>query len=733
MNKPFALKSRHRGRGVGTVCLLALLLGWAPAAWAELQFDVFVGYGLGANEGAVAEGGWFPVFCEIYNDGPAFSGVVSLGSSHSGEKYRVAVELPTGTRKRLLVPFYCSGRYLTLDAELRDAKGKVKATRNQLRPYRIADRHSPLIGSLSRTIAGSVLLPDIQQSPSRLQPAVARLSVELFPDHVMALDGLSSLYLHSSRAAELKPPQANALQAWLHSGGHLILGVEQPGDVNATPWLASLLPCEITGIASRVGHAELQAWLNSDARRPGPGQVPSGKGRGGTGKQPQPEGPLDQNPFARLAEDAAFEGAALPVALATVRDGRVILGRKDAPLAIQCARGRGTLTVLLFSPDLEPFKSWPHRHWFWAKLTGVPIEWLAGWNFNPAGGNHIDGVFGAITDSKQIRKLPVVWLFVLLLGYLAVIGPVDQYMLKKLNKQMLTWITFPAYVVFFSVLIYYIGYRLRAGEAEWNEFHVVDVIPHGERADLRGRTYGSVYSPVNAQYPVASEAPSATLRGELGYSGGQEISKATIEPQGNSFKALLTAPIWTSQLYLSDWWRQAPVPLRVTVSPSTNNQFEVKLENLTKHKIPQAKLLFEGRVYNVGEIPRSRTQVLSRNSGVSAAEFARGQSSHFAEVVNTRHSQWSRGETEGITDPFAAAVAASFLGEEQQETQNQPYPNYRPGLVTFRGLDLTLNAARGDLILFAWIPDDLIVSPLNKFTPRRSHHYTVLRLVVPAK
>jgi hypothetical protein len=40
---------------------------------------------------------------------------------------------------------------------------------------------------------------------------------------------------------------------------------------------------------------------------------------------------------------------------------------------------------------------------------------------------------------------------------------VDQYCLKRLNKQMLTWVTFPVYVALFSLLIYYIGYRLRAG------------------------------------------------------------------------------------------------------------------------------------------------------------------------------------------------------------------------------------------------------------------------------
>ena len=78
----------------------------------------------------------------------------------------------------------------------------------------------------------------------------------------------------------------------------------------------------------------------------------------------------------------------------------------------------------------------------------------------------LDSAFGAMIDSKQVRKLPVGWLLLLLLAYLAVIGPLDHYWLKKLNKQMLTWLTFPAYVALFSLLIYLIGYKLRAGESE---------------------------------------------------------------------------------------------------------------------------------------------------------------------------------------------------------------------------------------------------------------------------
>jgi hypothetical protein len=49
-------------------------------------------------------------------------------------------------------------------------------------------------------------------------------------------------------------------------------------------------------------------------------------------------------------------------------------------------------------------------------------------------------------------------------GYLVVIGPLDQYWLKRIGKLTLTSITFPCYVVCFCFLIYLIGQASRAGD-----------------------------------------------------------------------------------------------------------------------------------------------------------------------------------------------------------------------------------------------------------------------------
>ncbi len=84
----------------------AALLALAAPLRAQLNFDVFVGHGLGLADSTVTEASWFPVTCEIQNDGPSFNALVEIsgGQFGNGQTRRIAVELPTHTKKRFTIP-----------------------------------------------------------------------------------------------------------------------------------------------------------------------------------------------------------------------------------------------------------------------------------------------------------------------------------------------------------------------------------------------------------------------------------------------------------------------------------------------------------------------------------------------------------------------------------------------------------------------------------------------------
>jgi hypothetical protein len=707
--------------------LSVIVLSWAAAARCDVIFDVFVGYGLGVSDSAVADASWFPITCEIQNNGPGFNAVVEItpGQFGNGQTRFMPIELPSNTKKRFIIPVYCTSRYrMSIDARLRTDRGKLIAEHVGLEPRTVVDWQSPLIASLSRTHGGAAALPEGVGRNSQLRPTTTHLSTEFFPDNPLVLEGVDTLYLHSFRALDLKVPQVNALLAWVHGGGNLILAIEQPGEVNALEWLKNFLPCEVSDVMTLSDHRALQDWVQQT--KPGEEMISRSRIRGRPGMANQ----AIANPFTQLSADDAFESTGLQIVTGRLRDGKVLIGTPEKPLAISAARGRGRVTVLMFSPELEPLRSWKNRSWMWAKLASVPMEWLASINTGGMSTMPLDGVFGAMVDSRQIRKLPIGWLLLLLLAYLVVIGPLDQYWLKKINRQMLTWITFPTYVVLFSGLIYLIGYKLRSGEIEWNELHVVDVTPHGDRADLRGRTYGSAYSPANAKYSVACEQPFATLRGEIGSGVAQEVSKATIEQRGNSFAAELSVPVWTSQLFVNDWWRQSPTPLNVTITPRADG-YDVSVQNPSGKKIPQAMLIIEGRSYSLGDLTKGKTATILRGGGSAIQALVQNQVNAFSAVVQERQRQFGSQQGGRIADTFSGVLAASFLAAANPPEGNQ-YQQYNAynRFVTSPGFDLSPLMYRGDAILLAWMPGETLVPTINKFSPRYSRKDTVLRILV---
>ena len=100
---------------------LFVAMAFAGPSLAKIQFDVFPGH-----DGVARSGGWYPVWIEVFNDGPGFDAVVEVGSGQMGGLVqRMAVELPTNTRKRLAFTCFTGSQgFLAVDARLYDKDGE---------------------------------------------------------------------------------------------------------------------------------------------------------------------------------------------------------------------------------------------------------------------------------------------------------------------------------------------------------------------------------------------------------------------------------------------------------------------------------------------------------------------------------------------------------------------------------------------------------------------------------
>lgn len=673
-------------------------MGGAP----NIQFDIFLGY-----DGVVQEANWFPVVCEIKNDGPAFNGVVQVTGANfaTGQPRQLEVELPTGTLKRVVLPvFSTSWGYSAWDVQLLDERGRVRAEQKAAAARKYVASDVMVLGSLPRTPTGAAAVQPIASSQPELQPASARFQASIFPDNPLALEGMVCLYLNSERALDLTVAQVNAIMGWLHAGGNLIIAVEQITDINSRPWLRELFPSELNEMRTvRNGQAVFN-WIRSPASE------------------------LESSPFANLAEDPKFRSAELQVASGrTKKEAQVVVSEGDTPLVTRAPKGLGKVTGLLFSPEREPFRSWQHLPVFWTRLAEVPQRYYATSDFRQAGNWSSDGIFGAMLDTRQVNKLPVHWLLLLLLVYLAVIGPLDQYWLKRIQRPMLTWVTFPCYVVFFSVLIYFIGYRLRAGESEWNELQVVDVLQGNSTTQFRGRTYASVYAPSNQRYELKGAQKIATLRPEFAgsWGGAPSADRGSITQTGDSFAAEVFVPVWASQLLVSDWWQPGSRPIEAGLR-AAGNDLELSITNVTGRSLPALHVAFGNRLIALGELPAGKSQSISLGTtdGVPIPDFVTQLSHTFQSAVQSRRQAFGRQNTR-IDDIYQNTLAVSFI-KQIEEQRNQ----YSPRFLAPRGLDLTSALQDGTIVIFAWDPGTTPTRPMHQFTPKRQQRNTLWRVVI---
>ena len=91
---PPRLAGGRRSLFLAMMCSCLALFASLEAAQGALQFDVFLGY-----DAIVPEASWFPVVCEIKNDGPSFTGTVEVKRADDPDQTLLTpVELPTGVR-----------------------------------------------------------------------------------------------------------------------------------------------------------------------------------------------------------------------------------------------------------------------------------------------------------------------------------------------------------------------------------------------------------------------------------------------------------------------------------------------------------------------------------------------------------------------------------------------------------------------------------------------------------
>ena len=666
---------------------------------AEVRFDVFMGF-----SGKARNGEWFPVTVEIENDGPTFNGEIEIKpSSFNEQSIRYKIELPNNTRKRLSIPVFNNSNYRWNAKLLND--GKVVSKNDNLRIDSIP-WFSKLFAAVSDQQSSGPVLPETRfknnNANRRFSPVVVNIQADIFPDNPVTLHGLSSLYLNSKRAINFRAEQASAVSIWIRSGGHLILGVDQPSDITGTPWLRELLNTQFGLIQNLEVGPLIRDWLSNAG---------------------YPVGAIDEEFNTKFLN-------ATPVRL---KDGKTLMSFDGETLIANANRGLGQVTILGFNPEREPIRSWENRAWLWARLADIDSEWFV--SEKPPrdyGRMNVDGLYGMMIDSRQVSKLPVIWLILLLITYLVIIGPVDRIWLKRINKQMLTWLTFPIYVIFFSFLIYYIGYRLRAGQLEINELHIVDVLP-GDQVALRGRSYASIYSPSNKDYLMGGSLALGAFRNESSsFSNGAGNQPLLIGLSPGKLEAKARVPIWTSRLFSSEWVSGSEVNIQASVTKQNNDTYQLEILNgLRKPIVGAAFVALQRIVYDesINITPGKRGLLELKRSDSKVRDVISGFSSNIRNSIQSRNRAFGNAELSRMDLGLMNIVTGSFPGMLELEGIKQ----FKKDVNQFDssgGMDISEYLERDGSVLFVFVEDQSPISSTGLFESKLRKSHSLYRIPI---
>ena len=209
--------------------------------------------------------------------------------------------------------------------------------------------------------------------------------------------------------------------------------------------------------------------------------------------------------FMNGTEDAPF----MKMPRFTEPRGITFVNDGDLPLVLRCAHGLGT--IIYFGGDLSerPLKNWRDRSTLVRNIMQWNTEKRAG--IDPRAGamlqlgyNDIAGqIRSALDQFEGVRVVPFSVILLILTAYWLVIGLFDWFFVHKvLKRPILTWVTFPFWIVLFSVLTYALAAPGRPDVEKHNLLWLWDC--DVETGIHRVSIWQGVYSPIDQQCCIAS-------------------------------------------------------------------------------------------------------------------------------------------------------------------------------------------------------------------------------------
>jgi hypothetical protein len=405
-------------------------------------------------DGLSKPGRWLTVRAIVANDGPPLDGQLRLTTRAGNEPAIYTQRIELATRSRKLVAFQLPGLTGTGELRLTLRVGDQDLSTRQL-PLRMLGPSDFLVGVMADDGVVPSGLGAVRRGGHPV--AVAQLTPADLPTDPLGLQALDALVIRQASSDRLTPDQRTALRSWIEHGGQLIVA-GGPGWRRSMDGLDDLLP--IQGLWSRqVRH--LRA-------------------------------------FSRYAGVTPPDEAALVTLGSPIEDARVLLAQEGIPLLVERWIGLGRVTYVGPDPGLEPFRSWPAAESLWQRVLVGGRPGLPTFDVTTSGWVPMRA---ALSEMLDLGLPATSWVVLFLLGYVAVVGPGQYLLLRRLDRREWAWLGFPLLALGSAGLLFVGAAWLRGPDVRLAALSIVRL--SGETRTAPIETYVGLVAPTRGSYSLA--------------------------------------------------------------------------------------------------------------------------------------------------------------------------------------------------------------------------------------
>jgi len=400
---------------------------------------------------------WLPVHITVENTGADINARVqtSYKNNAGGQTVNgVDISLPATSRKEFFLYVTPEGLMRTFNISVMNGNKTLAKTNLNIS---CSSDATTVFGVLADNPSTYTMLNNVR--PLTGATRTAQLNISDLPDQAQGWGILDALIISNVDTGTLTLEQKKALELWLANGGKLFVtgGIQWQ---SITAGISDFLPIQLTSTQKVSGLSALSAYAMDSTLPESDAILATGKAQA---------------------------------------DANILVEQNGIPVLIEKTIGFGKVYYFAADPGLQPLTDWIGMQAIYEHLLAFkspkPAWAFGSWNSYRAS--------AALATLPELALPSFIYVCCWLGLYITIIGPVNYFILRRMKRAELAWITVPVLVIIFTSLAYFSGYLYRGTRPILNSLTLLQAwqgVDQAKAASLVG-----VYSPSRTTYNVESQ------------------------------------------------------------------------------------------------------------------------------------------------------------------------------------------------------------------------------------